>query len=461
MNWQRAKICSILALMSLGVVGAISKWAIGGFSQPAGVRVDAKGVLRTLVFNDPTGQLTRQRINAAKAGLNRDLLKPSKLRKVSLNRLEKAMASLLDEGKAETDEMKYLAGLTQITHVFYLPETKDVVIAGPAEGFYENIAGRVVGMSSRKSILQLQDLVVALRCFSPDGDQTRQIGCSIDPTQEGLKKMQDFMISISGKVQPTQQSANAVAAGLKNNLGLQTVSIVGISDKTHFAQVLVEADYRMKMIGIGLEKPQARIPSYVSKAKPAQVSRNALTRWFFEPDYESVLVSDDQNAMQLVGKGVKLITENEMVAPDGIRQRTNSKDIASMAFCSAFTRNYHQMADTTAVYAELKNLIDMSIVAAFIQKEDYFSRAGWDMTFFSDEEKFPVETYEAPKQVETAVNAIFKGGSLMTPVGGGVSIQPLKAVSEAKIKYDQKGLINKVRSTVDTESLDDGQWWWD
>ncbi|MDG2469966.1 MAG: DUF1598 domain-containing protein [Pirellulaceae bacterium] len=461
MNWQRAKICSILALMSLGVVGAISKWAIGGFSQPAGVRVDAKGVLRTLVFNDPTGQLTRQRINAAKAGLNRDLLKPSKLRKVSLNRLEKAMASLLDEGKAETDEMKYLAGLTQITHVFYLPETKDVVIAGPAEGFYENIAGRVVGMSSRKSILQLQDLVVALRCFSPDGDQTRQIGCSIDPTQEGLKKMQDFMISISGKVQPTQQSANAVAAGLKNNLGLQTVSIVGISDKTHFAQVLVEADYRMKMIGIGLEKPQARIPSYVSKAKPAQVSRNALTRWFFEPDYESVLVSDDQNAMQLVGKGVKLITENEMVAPDGIRQRTNSKDIASMAFCSAFTRNYHQMADTTAVYAELKNLIDMSIVAAFIQKEDYFSRAGWDMTFFSDEEKFPVETYEAPKQVETAVNAIFKGGSLMTPVGGGVSIQPLKAVSEGKIKYDQKGLINKVRSTVDTESLDDGQWWWD
>ena len=132
-----------------------------------------------------------------------------------------------------------------------------------------------------------------------------------------------------------------------------------------------------------------------------------------------------------------------------------------MAFCSAFTRNYHQMADTTAVYAELKNLIDMSIVAAFIQKEDYFSRAGWDMTFFSDEEKFPVETYEAPKQVETAVNAIFKGGSLMTPVGGGVSIQPLKAVSEGKIKYDQKGLINKVRSTVDTESLDDGQWWWD
>ena len=55
----------------------------------------------------------------------------------------------------------------------------------------------------------------------------------------------------------------------------------------------------------------------------------------------------------------------------------NSKDVASMAFCSAFTRHYHQMADTTAVYAELKSLIDMSIVAAFIQKEDYYRRADW------------------------------------------------------------------------------------
>lgn len=461
MNWQRAKICSILTLMSLGVVGVISKWAVGGFSSPAGVKVDAKGVLRTQVFKDPTGALTRQRINAAKANLNRDILKPSKLRKVSLNRLEKEIAKLLAEGKAETDEMKYLAGLTQITHVFYLPETKDIVIAGPAEGFYENIAGRVVGMSSRKSILQLQDLVVALRCFSPDGDQTKQIGCSIDPTQEGLKRMQDFLVSVAGQVRPNQQSVDFLVKGLKNNLGLQTVSVIGISDKTHFAQVMVEADYRMKMIGIGLEKPQARIPSYVSKVKPAQVSRNALTRWYFEPDYESVVVSEDQNAMQLVGRGVRLVTENEMVAPDGIRQRSNSKDIASMAFCSAFTRNYHQMADTTAVYAELKNLVDMSIVAAFIQKEDYYGRSGWNMELLSDEEQFPVESYNAPKQVETAVNAIFKGNALMTPVGGGVNIQPLKAVAEEKIRFDEKGDIAKVKKNVSTKDLADGQWWWD
>ena len=95
MKWHRARICSVLALMSLGVIGAISNWANGGFSQPSGIKVDADGVLRTLVFKDPTGQLTRQRINAAKASLNRDLMKPSKLRKVSLNRLEREIEKLL------------------------------------------------------------------------------------------------------------------------------------------------------------------------------------------------------------------------------------------------------------------------------------------------------------------------------------------------------------------------------
>ena len=460
MKRQRAKICSIIVLSAL-MVGAVTNWAIGGFGSLAGVNVDAKGVLQTKTYLDPTGQLTQQRVEAAKANLNRDIQKPSKLRKVSLNRLEKAIEKRLAEGQAETDEMKYLAGLTEITHVFYLPETKDVVIAGPADGFYENVAGRVVAMNSAKATLQLQDLVVALRCFSPDGDQTKQIGCSIDPTQEGLKKMRDYLVKVGPNVRPNQQSVNALTKGLKDNLGLQEVSVLGISDQTHFAQVMVEADYRMKLIGIGLESPQARIPSYVSHVKPTQVSRNALTRWFFEPDYESVVVSEDRNAMELVSKGVKLITENEMVAANGIRSQTNAKDHASMKFCTAFTRNYPRLADSTAVYAELKNLVDMAIAAAFIQDQDYYGKAGWDMEFFTDEEQFPVESYQAPKQVETAVNAIFKGNRLMTPVGGGVDIQPLKALAEDKIKVDTRGKIKKIQSQVSTEALDQDQWWWD
>ena len=74
---------------------------------------------------------------------------------------------------------------------------------------------------------------------------------------------------------------------------MQMITVGGVSAKTHFAQVLVEADYRMKLIGIGLEQPPVRLKSYVARANPSQVGRNALQRWYFVPDYQCVRVSED------------------------------------------------------------------------------------------------------------------------------------------------------------------------
>jgi hypothetical protein len=74
----------------LGSVGVASFAHAQG--NTAGVFVDADGVLHKREF-DPTGQLTRQRINAARQGMDPRLTTRSPLRKVSLNRLEKAVSS--------------------------------------------------------------------------------------------------------------------------------------------------------------------------------------------------------------------------------------------------------------------------------------------------------------------------------------------------------------------------------
>ena len=43
----------------------------------------------------------------------------------------------------------------------------------------------------------------------------------------------------------------------------------------------------------GLEQAPVKIPSYVSKANPAMVSKNAMQRWYFTPNYECVKVTGD------------------------------------------------------------------------------------------------------------------------------------------------------------------------
>jgi hypothetical protein len=443
------------------LLGAVCLSATSAFAQGQGngVFVDADNVLHTRVYRDPTGQLTRQRLGAARAAVAPDLARPSKSRKISLTRLEAAIAAQLATGQGITDDMRYLVGMTRIRNVFYYPETGDIVIAGPAEGYMANIAGRVVGMHTGRAVLELQDLVAALRAFPPTGEKTQALVVSIDPTQEGLAKMQQFLVAIGGRV--TRNDAGRIAAGLKQNLGLQNVRVEGISPKTHFAQVMVEADYRMKLIGIGLEQPAVKITSYVARANPRSVARNALQRWYFTPNYDCVRVSEDELAMELEGDGVKLVGEDQLVQAHGGRVVTGQVDRASRTFVNEFTTKYGQLAAKEPVYAQLRNLIDMAIAAAFIQRYDYYGQAGWTMETLGNEDRFPIETYTEPKQVETAVNAVWKGNTLMTPVGGGVNIQPLLALATDRMKLDEEGELKERRVQAEIENLAKDQWWWD
>jgi hypothetical protein len=252
-----------------------------------------------------------------------------------------------------------------------------------------------------------------------------------------------------------------IAEGVRTSLGLQTVTINGVSPKSHFAQVLVEADYRMKLIGIGLETPPVKLISYVDRAKLSEIGRNAMQRWFFLPDYQCVRESEDKLAMELVGDGVKLVGEDEVVTAGGERRASAGRgNKASRAFVNAFTKKYAELAERSPVYAELRNLIDLSIAAAYIQQEGYCVKADWKMELFASEQAFPVETFDIPKTVESAANAIFKGNTLGTPVGGGVQIEATNALESENILKDEKGKVSKLHQTV-KPNLAKGQWWWD
>jgi len=426
-----------------------------GQAVPGGVVVDAQGVLQLRRFADPGGQLMQERVAAAKASLGPKVTVYSKLRKVSITRLEQIIRQ--HQG-VPTDEMRYLAGLLRIRYVFLYPDSKDIVIAGPAEGWLPDASGRVVGITGGRPTIELQDLIVALRAFPPGGDATRLIGCSIDPTEEGLAAMQQFVRSVGSQITPAD--TQPIVQGLQTSLGLQMVSIHGVSPKTHFAQVMVEADYRMKLIGIGLERPPVKLVSYVDRATPSDVGRNALERWFFTPDYQCVRTAADGLAMELVGDGVKLVGEQELVTAGGQRQSAGRVNKASQLFVANFTKQYPNLAEHSPVFAQLRNLIDLAVAAAFMQQDDYYGKAAWRMDLFGNEKSFAVETYNVPRQAAPAVNALRKGNRLMTPVGGGVQIDAVMALNSDKLLSDDQGKVAKTRQETKLNLAKD-QWWWD
>ena len=430
-----------------------------GLENTGGVEVDALGVLTNLKIPANAHELDQKRLQAAAASLNQDIQQPSNFRKVSLTRLEAEVAKLRAVNKPIPADMAFLGGLTQITHVFFYPETKDVVVAGPAEGIYINGLNRAVGMKTGRAAIQLQDLVVALRAFAPNGPKTQIISCSFDPTQEGLQRMQKAMQHVAKNFRPGDEEA--VVNLYKEATGYQTITIKGVSPKTHFAHTMAEADYAMKLIGLGLRDTPVKITTFVDKTKPRFAKSNALTRWFFQPDYSCVHMTEDKRSMQLVGNGVKLVGEDESVSAAGNRKGRGAMNPASKAFTSSFTRMYGKLAEQDPLFAELRNLIDLSIVAAFIQKMDFYSQADWELATFGDESIVPVENRYPLKKVAPVINAFYKGSSFMTPIAGGVSIQPRVALNSDRINLDETGDIQKTRDSVAVDLLEDGQWWWD
>jgi hypothetical protein len=164
--------------------------------------------------------------------------------------------------------------------------------------------------------------------------------------------------------------------------------------------------------------------------------------------------------MELVGQGLKLVGEDELVNADGTRRvKGLSSNPASKAFTNDFTKKFNAIADHSPVYGQLRNLVDLTFAAAFMQDRKLYDKANWDQGVLGSEDKLAVETLPAPRQVETAINAVMKGTRLVTPIGGGVDIQA--KMSLKNVRGDEDGKISKAYDAQNLKAIPNNQWWWD
>ena len=152
---------------------------------PSGVFVDPKGVLRQIEIDD-SGRLEKV-LDASDVIEDLSLVRETDFRAISLTRLERALQMLAARGERPAPEMKCLGGIYRLTHVLFYPETRDVVIGGPAGPWHYDSQGRAVNDQTGMPLLNLDDLVVCLRnAQSANG----QFWCSIDPKPENLAAAQ-------------------------------------------------------------------------------------------------------------------------------------------------------------------------------------------------------------------------------------------------------------------------------
>jgi Protein of unknown function (DUF1598) len=430
-----------------------------------GVFVDPQGVLRQRLKENPLGRLTELRqVSASRdADANSGLRRYSALRKVSLTRLERQVQLLAAQGRRPSIDMQTLAGLQRIKYVLVYPEQGELVLAGPAGDWKFDAEGRLVGRDLNRPVLRLDDLVVVLRRIMSSPNAT--FGCSITPTQIALANVNAFLAE-SGQAPLKPRQLDQWLGQLREKLGRQEIEIDGIDPGNRAGRVIVEADYRMKLVGMGLEEGMLDVPSYLDMVQiPAGKAPPPVEvlRWWFTLKYDGVIASPARDAFELHGQGVQVLSENELLTAAGEQVHTGNSEPLNEQFAHNFTKHFEQMAVKYPIYAELQNLCDIALVGAILRSEQLPDKVHWHMLYFLDPKRYVVPQSAAPKTVETVMNyRVVNGENILVGVSGGVRIDPSKFVTPAAMKTDDYGLLKATHSVAMPKNDPSRErWWWD
>ena len=438
------------ALPVLGLTLAIG-WGASAKAQNygnneavGGVSISVDGLLTNATV-DEVGKFRQLRMELK--GAPQGLGEKTASRKVSLRRLDEAVRQCLDSGTPLPEEIVFLGGLQKIDYVLVYPDQKDIVLVGPAEGWKVDRKGNVVGQTTGRPVMLLDDLVVALRAAT--APRPTSLSCSIDPTPEGLQRVSAF-----AKTLHTMGDPQATGLAIEERLGPQKITVGGVAETSHFARVMVAADYRMKRISMDLEPaPVANLPSFVQMTKASGSGmRNMLPRWWLAPNYEPLLRDEEGLSWQLRGASVKTMSENDYLTAEGTKQQTGRTDPVSARWAETFTARYDELSLVEPVFGELRNCMDLAIVAGLVAKENLLGKAQTSLPTLMNTSGMPTAQLPAPKQIASKAAVIHKGRKWIIAAGG-VQINPWVVVEKNEVSPK----LTAVRSKT---TLENGNQWW-
>ncbi len=409
-----------------------------------GVKIDTEGVLTKPEVSDM--RELQQAWQQGLAEVPADLNKWTDLRFVSLRQLEQQIREAHELGKPVPDSVRFLAGLQRVKYVLVYPESKDIVLAGPAEGWKVNQQGSVVGATTNRPVLNLDDLMVALRV----GEQSNRTGisCSIDPTPEGLQRMRQISGRLSARGGP-----QVAARQMEEAVGPQTITVTGVPATSHFARTIVAADFRMKRLAMAFEPaPIAGMPSFLDMIKNRRSGLNdMMPRWWLAANYEPLRRDAEGLAWEIRGQGVRCMTEQEFLNASGQKEKSAQGDPAAQKWADTFTEKFEELAHEDSAFGELRNVMDLAVVAALLFKEGLLEGSGLEIPSLLRDE--PITEFPAPRMVPSQASFVRARGSWVLSVSGGVEIFPWQIA-------DRTEVVNDLASARDVKAGSDRGWYW-
>jgi hypothetical protein len=149
------------------------------------------------------------------------------------------------------------------------------------------------------------------------------------------------------------------------------------------------------------------------------------------------------------------LTEEGFLGRGGAVVRGRKEDFVAKKWADAMTAKYEELSIALPIFADLRNCIDLAVVAALLVKEDLPARAQCDLSLLMDDARMQVAQYQTPQSVPSRASLIRKGQQWVVGVSGGVAVDSWSVLERVELQPELTNLREKTAASVI------GRWWWD
>jgi hypothetical protein len=161
--------------------------------------------------------------------------------------------------------------------------------------------------------------------------------------------------------------------------------------------------------------------------------RNVQSRWWMACDYSSVEHSADRLAWKIAGRGIKTLTEEEQIATDGSVTPKGKTDPIAKKWAETFTSKLDELAVKDPVFGELRNIMDLCVIAAIIQSNGLQDLAGCDLSAcFGDNAQPTLSQVAFPTSLEPQCSFVRAAQGVVVSASGGVMVDSWQVAAAAK-----------------------------
>jgi len=175
---------------------------------------------------------------------------------------------------------------------------------------------------------------------------------------------------------------------------------------------------------------------------------------------------------ELRGEGAKVLSENQLMAARGKRIRTGKSDALNTRFAGSFSRQFGKICEEYPLYGELRNVFDLSLTLALIEKQSLLDRSGWQPKLLLDPVALRLPKFAVASEVDTIANyTVLDKKVIVAGVSGGVWVDAKKQLASANNSGNAIDSENQTKAVAgdlasirpQQETADDQAivWWWD